>query len=478
MMSCANSCLRLALQALVVVLWASEAGAQPAPSRWLDPWGVNAEANRHALHGAQQPPGASVVCPSGPPSAPLLLAEAVERALCQQPRTREAWAAARAAAAELGATRSAYLPQVSAELDFTRTRQRFSGVPDSFATTTKGGGLRMAWVLTDFGRRDARHAQARAVLDAANASHDNTVQRVFLDTLNAYFEALAGESAALASREAEQLALAGLEIVRGRQEGGAVSLADQLQSKAAAAKATANRLAAQANARKQLAALANAAGLAPGAPVRLPRTDNLQWRDDPLPSAEEMANIAAQNHPLLVNARAERQAAEQRRQAALAEGRPVLTVSGQQAYTPPPGNNPIVPSRVAAVGVQLSVPLFQGFEPRYKAQAAAAEIEARSAGVEALERQIRLEVWRAHLDWEASVAQRQAATDLLQTATQSEQLAQERYRQGVGGILDWLNARSVQDDARLASVRADTEVRASRFRLAASTGRLGLWMLR
>lgn len=470
--------LRLWHAGVAGLVWVAAGTAQAQPSRWTDPWGTAARASSHATPGVQHRSDAAVACPAGPPSTPLSLAEAVERALCQQPRTREAWAMARGAAAELGATRAAYLPQVSAELDTSRTRQRFTGIPDTFAANTRGGSLRMSWVLADFGRRDARHAQARAVLDAANASHDSAVQRVFLDTVQAYFEALASEASANASREAEQIALAGLDIVRGRQEGGAVGMADQLQAKTAAARTTATRLTAQATARKQRAVLATALGLPPGAALTLPRTEDLQLRDDPLPSADDLAGLAIQSHPALIHARAEVQAAEQRRAAALAEGRPVLTVSGQQAHTPPPGNNPVAPSRVAAVGVQLSVPLFQGFEPRYRAQAAAADAEARAAALDTLQRQVHLDIWRAHVDWEASQAQRRAATDLLQTATQSEQLARERYRQGVGGILDWLSARGVLDEARLASVRADTDVRASRLRLAASTGRLGLWMLR
>nr|WP_244827982.1 TolC family protein [Caballeronia sp. TF1N1] len=48
------------------------------------------------------------------PGKPLRLSETVERALCNNPKTRDAWAAVKAQAAGVGVARAAYLPTVSA----------------------------------------------------------------------------------------------------------------------------------------------------------------------------------------------------------------------------------------------------------------------------------------------------------------------------------------------------------------------------
>jgi len=45
---------------------------------------------------------------------PLPLQDAVERALCTNPKTREAWANVKIAAADVGGARGAYLPTISA----------------------------------------------------------------------------------------------------------------------------------------------------------------------------------------------------------------------------------------------------------------------------------------------------------------------------------------------------------------------------
>ncbi len=54
------------------------------------------------------------ICTFGALSAPLPLPEAIERALCENPKTRQAWTGVKQAAAALGQAKAAYLPTFSA----------------------------------------------------------------------------------------------------------------------------------------------------------------------------------------------------------------------------------------------------------------------------------------------------------------------------------------------------------------------------
>ena len=65
---------------------------------------------------------------------PLTLTDVVDRALCNNPQTREAWANARYQAAQVGIARSAYLPSISASA--TRSRNESSGFNSVTRTTT------------------------------------------------------------------------------------------------------------------------------------------------------------------------------------------------------------------------------------------------------------------------------------------------------------------------------------------------------
>src|ERR1035437_6650000 len=61
-------------------------------------------------------PSAAAPCQFTQQDAPLSLPEVVDRALCNNPQTREAWANARYQAAQAGLAQSAYLPSASLTL--------------------------------------------------------------------------------------------------------------------------------------------------------------------------------------------------------------------------------------------------------------------------------------------------------------------------------------------------------------------------
>ena len=96
-------------------------------------------------------------CPGPLAAGKVSLAEVVKRALCQDPRTRQAWADSRLQAARLGIARSAYLPTVSATLSQARSGQTVTqgGASARTDATTRIGQLDLAWNLFDFGQREA-----------------------------------------------------------------------------------------------------------------------------------------------------------------------------------------------------------------------------------------------------------------------------------------------------------------------------------
>jgi len=61
------------------------------------------------------------------PPATITLDQAIDTALKNNPDTREAWFAARAAEAALGSERSAYFPEVDLNASITRTRNAAQG---------------------------------------------------------------------------------------------------------------------------------------------------------------------------------------------------------------------------------------------------------------------------------------------------------------------------------------------------------------
>jgi hypothetical protein len=112
---------------------------------------------------------------------PLRLDEAVNRALCNNPRTREAWANVKVQAGGVGAAKAAYLPNVSATWQEVRDDSvtDVSGYPrlsSANRSTVHSGSVSLNWVLYDFGGRQAALRNAQELLAAARANQDATLQ--------------------------------------------------------------------------------------------------------------------------------------------------------------------------------------------------------------------------------------------------------------------------------------------------------------
>jgi outer membrane protein len=105
------------------------------------------------------------------PGATVSLEQVLDVALRNNPVTRTYWYQARAAAANLGAKRSEYFPDL--ELDANLTRAKQTSVGGRFITlqTTYGPSLSLSWLLFDLGGRAADVEEARNALFAADWTH-------------------------------------------------------------------------------------------------------------------------------------------------------------------------------------------------------------------------------------------------------------------------------------------------------------------
>ena len=95
------------------------------------------------------------------------------------------------------------------------------------------------------------------------------------------------------------------------------------------------------------------------------------------------------------------------------------------------------------------------------------ETEARVA---ATHDQIEDQVWTAYTNLITAFGQRQAATALLDAATQSYSAALESYNYGVRNLLDVTNAQKVLAQARSTDILARTQVLAALAELTFRTG--------
>ncbi len=417
------------------------------------------------------------------PATPLTLPELVDIALCANPATAVAYAASRSAAANVGIARAADLPTLSATVGPTLTRsdylssQQFTTLGGtSFSATSNAtdlgssASLALDWLIFDFGGRAARIDAARASQRAALAQVADTVQSVALTTVNAY-NSLQGY---LASVEAARATVAfnrsSFDLADAKRRAGVSTPADALQARTSLAQAELTLAQAEGNARTAAGQLAVAIGQPPTTVLRLAPAPPLASGDVLTRDVVVLIADAERLRPDLSAARANRDAALAQVRAARSDARPsvALSVQDQLGYA-----NSSSDLNRASVGVTLSLPLFNGYDRTYRIAQARAEADRQAALLEQSRQQAGLDVYTQATALTTAIQVLATARELINSATASADIAQGRFKAGVGTFTDLLNAQSALASARQQLVSADFGVRNAQATLARAVGQIG-----
>lgn len=408
-------------------------------------------------------------CGAIPVPDAIALVEALDRALCANPQTRQTWAAARAAAADMGVARSAYLPSVTGTVGVQRSNTRNTNTPGNRDQAT--GTLSFNYLLLDAGGREATLDQARDALLAADWTHDATLQAVLQSTTDAYFNLFAAEEAVAAAVTATRASQQSLDAARGRQSAGAATRADVLQAQTALSQARLTQTQAEGDAAAARGVLANRMGLPPGRPLRIAPPADLEARRLAEAAVDRLIDAALLRRPDILAADAQVRSAESAVRVQESAGRPSVSATGSLTGT---SVNPGLDTRSGTVGLSLTVPIFTGYQQSYRIRAARERVEQRQADRDRLRNDVSLEVWQAYQAVRTQGQSLAAATDLVASATESHELALGRYRAGAGTVTDLMNAQSALASANLQRIQARYRWNVAKVTLAKAVGTLDM----
>jgi outer membrane protein len=302
-------------------------------------------------------------------------------------------------------------------------------------------------------------------------SGNRTLQDTVEEVETAYFAVLSARAMVAAQTQQEAALRASLDAVEIRLQGGLASRADQLRARAALAEAQLVRQTAERDQAKAEALLKQAAGVAQT------QTLALEWDVTP-PAAPEAGALLAD---LLAEAERQRpdlralQAAAARARAEAERARaarwPSLSLAANTGRTFFLEDDR-VPSTTYSVGVNLSVPLFDGGRLAAEARAAERDAERLHAEADSQRGQVALEVTGAYHDVRHAQAQREGVAVQFDSADESARAAAARYEAGVGSLLEWLTAQADLARARQARAQADSDWLVAFSRLNHALGRL------
>ncbi|MGD1010823.1 MAG: TolC family protein [Candidatus Aminicenantales bacterium] len=420
-------------------------------------------------------PPAKEVRPPAPLPSPLIPAELqaggrtwtlgdiVDVGLANNPQTRAAWDAARAASAAVSISQGAYLPQVNATLPAAKLKQSYFGGTYIVEQTTLTPTASLNLLLYDFGGREASVQSARRALEAANWTQNAVFQNVILQIESTYYQYLAAQSLLDAQEINRKGAQANYDAANDRHQAGVATIADVLQAKTALSTIDLQLVTTRGLIRTLHGALASSMGL---------RADAVFEISDKLPESIVFDAVDKQVDLCIKEAEARRpdlaasHALVLQSEAAIRQARatffPSFSLSGNigriyyqnlqfNGISSSPASNPFY-----SISLSVSLPFLFGLQ-EYEVLAAKAQAEAARDQMTEIGRGIELEVWTSYYGLKTSEQKIRTARDLLESATASYDVALGRYKEGVGSILDLLAAETVLENGRVQLVQAKSD---------------------
>ncbi|HEX3583215.1 MAG TPA: TolC family protein [Thermoanaerobaculia bacterium] len=410
----------------------------------------------------------TVALPAGvEPGATLSLSQIVDVALTNNPQTRIAWLNARAAEAGIGSAQSNYYPEV--DLDAGLTRARTASTAGASTATVFGPSLTLNYLLFDFGGRAAEVEQARQTLIAADFLHNQAIQDVILRVQQAYYGFLDAKALLAAQDATIKERQTSLDAAEARHGSGVATIADVLQARTALSQAQLTRETFAGNVRTFEGEIATAMGLPAATHFEFGELPSQVPSNEVTSAVESLITQAVQQRPDLAASRADAERAQAHVTQIRSSYLPSLAATtslGETFFGTSMHQTPY------SAGLAVRWPIFTGFRNTYDVRQAQAQADVARESVRNTEQQVMLQVWTSYYALQTATQRLTTSRDLLTSAQQSADVAQNRYRAGVGSILDVLTAEAALENARAQEVQARADWFLSVAQLAHDSGTL------
>lgn len=397
------------------------------------------------------------VAQSSQPVKTLTLAQAEDYALQNHPRIASSGLRALAAGKIVTEVRSAYFPTLSGNVTGTVANEgtiiAAGALQTSSLSTRAAAGAGLNQLVTDFGRTSNLVRSARLLAEGQKQTAEDTRAQVLLEVRQSYYQVLATESvqnAVQAALENRQLTLRQVSALAQSQMKSSldVDFAQVLVSEAELAVYQAESSAEESKA--QL-----------GAAMGDEQSLGFTLVEEPLPvplepNVEEFINLALRDRPDLHALQFSGNAAHQYAAAEKKLSYPTVNLLGAGGEIPE-HDSTVHQGDYGAAGVNINVPIFNG--KLYSARHGEAELRAEAADkdVEALKVKIARDVRIAWFEANNAFHRLDVTARLVAQANEALRLAQARYNNGLGSIVELNEAQLSQTSAEIAAASAKYE---------------------
>jgi outer membrane protein len=385
----------------------------------------------------------------------LSLKDAEEMAVKNHPRISAAQLIALASKETVREVRSAFFPAISADATAVGSagddvRIAAGGLNNPLILSRDAEGVNISQLITDFGRTANLTSSAKLRSQAEAQSAEATRAQILLEVSAAYYDTLQGQSVLEVAQQTvttRQLVLDQVSTLATNQLKSGLDVSFAQVDLAGGKLLLAN---AQNDLQADFARLNNLLGGRgeqtwllvdePAAPV-------------PPPDATQMIQTALRERPDLLQLGYERDAAAKFARAEKDLDYPTISAVGSAGVIPV-RDPALLKSDYAAAGVNLSLPIFNGFLFSAKRNEADLRAKAAAENLRDAQNNVIRDVRVAVLNLNYAVERMALTDELLASASQAFELAQGRYKAGLSSIVELSQAQLNKTSAQIEQARA------------------------
>lgn len=386
------------------------------------------------------------------------LEECITIAVQQQPSLKAAGAAVDAGHQRVWVAGSNYLPQISATYGAVRRNSSFSsrtggpGTGGGITTQSQtfnfyNTGVGFTQVLFDFGQTLASIRSSQAAEQSLQADLSTQRDTVVFNVKQSYFNVLAANRLMRVADETVRQSQKHLEQAQGRYEVGMAPKFDVTNVQVQLAQAELNQVTARNNVAVARETLRNALGLI--GPLDFDMVDDFGRRRVTI-SADDALALAYDKRPELLSIQAQERSAEE--QITFLQRNYLPNVTGNGAYNWTGNEYPLQSSWNIGANVNLSI--FNGGLTVAQVAEAKANLSNLKFNEDVLRLNIALEVRQAVINVQQAAEAIRVADKGLQQARENLDLAEGRYKTGVGNIIELTDAQASLTSAEANYVKA------------------------
>jgi outer membrane protein len=320
-----------------------------------------------------------------------------------------------------------------------------------------GSGLSVSQMITDFGRTSNLVATAKLRAASQDQVTEATRAQILLAVSRAYFNLLRAQAVLKVANQTVDDRQLVVDQISALADSKFRSTLDVSFAKVNLSDAKLLQVQAQNDQKAAEADLATAMGQ--------PGESSFILADEPLPPpmsdrVNDLLRAALQDRPELKDLRLQESADERFTKAEHALYYPSVGVVGSAGFVPSGVEN--VPGRYGAIGMNISIPIFNG--GLFKARQTEAELKAKAAAqnVIDLENRVARDVRVAYLNANTAADRMTLTQEFLTNAEQSLDLAQTRFDAGLGTIVELSQAQLNLTSAQIANASAKYEYQGQR----------------